>query len=139
MHITFYFANFSHFQTSIKMKHFLIAILLAIVLCIAQMLVMVESKKGDTIILGGGGGGGYGGYGGCGGPKLLLKTGKKKKGDIIVINDGCKYKEQAQYIPYPVYHSYGGHDYGHSYGGHGGGYGGYGGHGGGYGGYRKRR
>ena len=67
--------------------------------------------KEDTIILGG--------SHGCG-PKLLLKSGGKKKGDILVMND-CKHHKQAHYIPYPVYHSYGGYGHGGSYG-HGGGY-----------------
>lgn len=81
--------------------------------------IMAGDKHEDTIILGG--------DHGCG-PKLLYKSGGKKKGDILLMNGDCKKKKQTHYIPYPVYHSYGG--YGDSgYGGHDSGYGGgYGGH-----------
>lgn len=95
------------------------------VLCLFQLCCLIHGRKGDTIILGGHGHG-------CHGPKLLLKTDKRKKGDIILINEGCKHEKKEHYIPYPVYHqshesheSYGG---GHGYG-HGGGYGGHGGYG----------
>lgn len=73
--------------------------------------VYAGDKGEDTIILGG--------EHGCG-PKLLLKTGGKKKGDILVMNDCKKKHKQTHFIPYPVYTSYGG--------GHGGGYGGHGGY-----------
>lgn len=69
--------------------------------------------KSDTIILGG--------DHGCG-PKLLLKT-SKKKGDILVMQDCKKKHKETHYIPYPVYHTYEhyGHEgYGHQDYGHGG-------------------
>ena len=79
-------------------------------LVMVSTMVNAMDKGEDTIILGG--------SHGCG-PKLLLKSGGKKKGDILVMND-CKHKQQAHYIPYPVYHSYGGHGYGGGHGGYGG-------------------
>lgn len=88
--------------------------LIALAVIVALMLahlgpVLAGEKGGDTIILGG--------EHGCG-PKLVLKGGGKKKGDILVMSGECKKKHQEHhYIPYPVYHHYGGHDdYGHDYG-----------------------
>ena len=87
-------------------------ILMLAVICLfvlIQFTIVQAGEKGeDTIIVGG--------EHGCG-PKLLLKTGGKKKGDILVMNN-CKKHKETHYIPMPYYYSHGG-GYG---GGHGGGY-----------------
>lgn len=101
-----------------KVCLFTLAVIVAI--CFAAQLVEA-GKKGDLIVVGG--------EKGCG-PKLLLKTGKKGKGNVLVMNPCKKKEEHYNYVPYPVY---GGHE--ESYGDHGG-YdmshddGGYGDHGG---------
>lgn len=94
-----------------KMQHLKLFVLcLAMLTLLAVLTPTLAGDKEDTIIMGG--------DHGCG-PKLLLKT-SKKKGNILVMND-CKKKKETHYIPYPVYQHYGGggHEYG---GGHGGGY-----------------
>lgn len=72
-------------------------------LCLAAQLVEAD-KKGDLILVGG--------EKGCG-PQLLLKTGKKGKGTVLLLSPCHKKEEHHSYIPYPVY---GGHK--ESYGGY---------------------
>ncbi|KAH9394624.1 hypothetical protein TYRP_004679 [Tyrophagus putrescentiae] len=86
-------------------------LVIAVFVCLFH-LSWADDKK-DMVLIGG--------EHGCG-PKLLYKSGGKKKGDFILMND-CKQKHQEyHFVPYPIYyhtsHGYGGGD-------HGGGYGGY--------------
>ena len=57
----------------------LFAVVLVAALCLASV-AEAGGKKGDIIVMGG--------DGGCG-PKLLLKS-DKKKGDILIMNPDCK-------------------------------------------------
>lgn len=100
-------------MNTIKISFFAIALVFAI--C-SLSVISAARKKSDIIVLGG--------DEGCG-PQLVLKTGDKKKGDILVMNP-CK-KKETKYVAYPVYesHQYESHDSGYDMGGsQGGSYGG---------------
>ncbi|KAI2796177.1 hypothetical protein RDWZM_007430 [Blomia tropicalis] len=87
---------------------------MATIFVLSQM-VEAGGEKGDTIIMG---------SHGC--QELVLKTGKKGKGNVLLMNE-CKKKEEEHHYPKHEYHEmhhYGGDEYGHEMHGYEHGYGG---------------
>lgn len=84
----------------------LIGKLLVLCFCLNIMLTIIvdaSRKGGDILILKGGHGGN-----GCG--HIFLKTGHRKKGDILIIGGDCKHEDSTHFIPIP-------YGYGAGYGG----------------------
>lgn len=107
--------KFHYCETTIIIINIMIMmrqIIILLVLCFGfstffNMLTIVDAsrKGGDILILKGG----HGGHG-CG--HIFLKTGHRKKGDILIIGGDCKH-EDTHYIPVP-YGIGGGYGGGHA-------------------------